>query len=237
MRSQVTTGSKWLERGGSGIVAEVVGNQDGKVQLAVKGREGYRIMSVGSLFSNYKPAPVLTAEELAAEVKAKAEAEDNNPEHMRLRRSAKPGKNGAFGITVEIKPATKSFSLGVNTWLSRPIVAFDAATDKITVSPAFPAAVGVADEFVIENMKQGESRTVAVLGGDTGKPARAAVGRVKLQDGKIIAGSDFITQVCGCIRAETYNVDSPIRWLLKPAGQDMLKVRGATIVYGEKVTK
>lgn len=209
MRSQVTTGSKWLERGGSGVIAEVVGNQDGKVQLAVKGREGYRIMSVGSLFSNYKPAPVLTAEELAAEVKAKAEAEDNNPEHMRLRRSAKPGKGGAFGITVEVKPATKSFSLPAQE-----------------VPPASA-----------ENMKQGESRTVAVLGGDTGKKARAAVGRVKLSDGRIIAGSDFITQVCGCIRAETYNVDSPIRWLLKPAGQDMLKVRGATIVYGEKVSK
>lgn len=38
---------------------------------------------------------------------------------------------------------------GANQWLVRPIVAFNDVTDTITVSPAFPAAVGVGDTYII----------------------------------------------------------------------------------------
>lgn len=85
-----------------------------------------------------------------------------------------------------------------------------------------------AQQSALESVKADE---------EAGKKARATVGRVSLADGTIIAGSNFIIQVCGKTRDETYKVDSPIRWLLKPAGQELLKEKGATIVYGEKVTR
>lgn len=69
------------------------------------------------------------------------------------------------------------------------------------------------------------------------KEGRAAVGRVQLKDGTIIAGSKFITETCQQKREDTYKVDSPIRWLLKPTGQAFLKTHDAKVVYGEKVTK
>ena len=75
----------------------------------------------------------------------------------------------------------------------------------------------------------------------SGRPAektgRAAGGRVMLKDGTVTAGSKFITEVCQQSREDTYKADSPIRWLLKPAGQVLLKEHGARVVYGEKITK
>lgn len=68
------------------------------------------------------------------------------------------------------------------------------------------------------------------------KEGRALAGRVKMPDGAIIAGSHFIIQVCGKSRDETYKVDSPIRWLVKK-GQQLLTEKGATIVYGQALTK
>lgn len=70
-----------------------------------------------------------------------------------------------------------------------------------------------------------------------GEAERAPAGRVKLADGKVIAGAHFITQVCGQSRETTYKVDSPIRWLLKPAGDALLKGKGAIIVYGQPITR
>ncbi|MDD5191196.1 MAG: hypothetical protein PHE50_09170 [Dehalococcoidales bacterium] len=69
------------------------------------------------------------------------------------------------------------------------------------------------------------------------KSGRAAGGRVQLGDGKVIPGSKFIVDVCGKTREETYKADSPIRWLLKPAGQELLKTHGAKVVYGEPISK
>lgn len=66
---------------------------------------------------------------------------------------------------------------------------------------------------------------------------RAPIGRVKLADGTVMAGAHFITKVAGKSRDDTYKVDSPIRWLLKPDGQALLKAHGAAIVYGESVTR
>jgi hypothetical protein len=68
------------------------------------------------------------------------------------------------------------------------------------------------------------------------KGDRAKAGHVKLADGTVIHGSRFITEICGKKREDTYKVDSPIRWLLKPAGQALLKAKGAAIVYGEELT-
>jgi len=58
-----------------------------------------------------------------------------------------------------------------------------------------------------------------------------------MPDGKIIPGAQFIIEVCGRPRGNTYKVDSPIRWLLKPAGQELLKEKGASIVYGQEISK
>jgi hypothetical protein len=69
------------------------------------------------------------------------------------------------------------------------------------------------------------------------KAGRAAGGRVQLKDGTVTAGSKFIIEVCKLTREESYKADSPIRWLLKPAGQALLKEHEAQIVYGEKITK
>jgi hypothetical protein len=69
------------------------------------------------------------------------------------------------------------------------------------------------------------------------KAGRAAGGWVQLKDGVVIAGSRFIVGVCGKYREDTYKADSPIRWLLKEAGQALLKEYEAQIVYGEKITK
>ena len=85
-----------------------------------------------------------------------------------------------------------------------------------------------AQQSALESVKADE---------EGGKKARATVGRVKMPDGTVIAGSKFITEVCCRTRDESYKVDSPIRWLLKPAGQELLKEKGATIVYGEQVSK
>ena len=69
------------------------------------------------------------------------------------------------------------------------------------------------------------------------KPARAPIGRVQLEDGTIITGAKFITDICKQTREDTYKVDSPIRWLQKPAGQALLTDHKAKIVVGEKITK
>lgn len=73
--------------------------------------------------------------------------------------------------------------------------------------------------------------------GDKSPRQKPVPGRVQMPDGSVIAGSRFIIEVCGKKRDETYRVDSPIRWLLKPDGQAMLKEKGATIVYGQQITK
>jgi len=69
------------------------------------------------------------------------------------------------------------------------------------------------------------------------KAGRATGGRVILKDGTVTAGSKFITEICKLTREESYKADSPIRWLLKEAGQALLKEHEAQVVYGEKITK
>jgi len=69
------------------------------------------------------------------------------------------------------------------------------------------------------------------------KTGRAAGGRVQLKDGSVIAGSKFIVDICKQPREDSYKADSPIRWLLKEAGQALLKEHEAKVVYGEKITK
>ncbi len=86
--------------------------------------------------------------------------------------------------------------------------------------------------------EEGKAEDMAIMRADAEKAGRAPAGRVQMPDGKVIAGSQFITEVCGKSRDETYKVDSPIRWLAnKPAGQELLKSQGATIVYGQALTK
>jgi hypothetical protein len=69
------------------------------------------------------------------------------------------------------------------------------------------------------------------------KTGRATSGRVQMEDGRVVAGSKFITEICQQLREDTYKVDSPIRWLLKETGQALLQAHNAKVVYGERITK
>ena len=107
------------------------------------------------------------------------------------------------------------------------LVALDA---KEVAAAAVPEPQPAAEpEPVVQTPAQPEQATE--------KAARATIGRVQLQDGSIIAGAKFITETCGQKRDDTYKVDSPIRWLLKPTGQALLAAHGAKVVYGEKIKK
>lgn len=69
------------------------------------------------------------------------------------------------------------------------------------------------------------------------KTGRATGSRVQLKDGTITAGSKFIVEVYKLTREDSYKADSPIRWLLKPAGRALLNEHETKIVYGEKISK
>jgi hypothetical protein len=102
--------------------------------------------------------------------------------------------------------------------------------DKIAqVLEEVPVGTPVAEpEQVVETHTQPEQVVE--------KATRATLGRVQLEDGSVIAGAKFITVTCGQKREDTYKVDSPIRWLLKPTGQALLAAHAAKVVYGEKIT-
>lgn len=108
---------------------------------------------------------------------------------------------------------------------------------KLTALKVKELKAAVTPVTTTEPTKEPEKSTDASPERTEGKSGRAAGGRVQLSDGKVIAGSKFITEVCGQSRDVTYKADSPIRWLLKPAGQELLKAHSAAIVYGEKITK
>ncbi len=194
MKTNLTIGAVWEDRQ-DGSRWELLAVKDGRVQIAPVAGGEYRIMGEKSLRSNYKLVALK-----AAEVKAQAEAEDNNPAHAAVKAQAsevcsyeKEGRCAATNRECEDYHRGKCL-----------------------------------------RAKTAATATQAPAAGD--HKERAPKGRVMLSDGTIIPGAHFITNVCGKTREDTYKVDSPIRWLLKPAGQALLADKGAGIVYGQPVT-
>lgn len=239
MKSPITEGTKWEERGGTGVVAELVSiSTDGRVQLAIKGIEGYRIMSKGSLLSNYKPVHLVGGSELVPAGKPGDESwKDVRPlgpmvdTRTKKEKAADAGAGPVFDVRkCRVCGCTDDRAcVGGCFWVEEDLCSACQAKAEEAAKTAQEIVDGVGEKL------NAVDAAVQDIAAEIGKKPRAAVGRVKLADGTIITGADFITQTCKLERAKTYNVDSPIRWLLKPAGLELLKARGAAIVYGEKV--
>ena len=249
VKTQITIGTIWEDRG-NGQRCEVLATNDGKVQVApVTGGE-YKVMTTKSLRSNYKlvamekkEAPdmsnahfngdrpaieedILEAEEREQELQAAvAEGEAETREAQESARQS-----------IEADDAEHDFKLFQEANCTG---CFYSDPDNIgSDNPCctYPGALEVEDGKCLKRKVKPEPISPPAPTPSEGKKGRATVGRVKMPDGTIIAGSKFITEVCGKTRDESYKVDSPIRWLLKPAGQELLKDKGAIIVYGSHVS-
>jgi len=252
MTTPPNIGTVWEDRH-SGQRVEVEGVRGTKIQVApLEGENGYRIMTAKSLRSNYQmvatdkkklepPSPPYydLAEQEAGVTEGIIEAKEREQE---LQAAIDEGEaetreaQESARQSIEADDAEHDFKLFQEANCTG---CFYSDPDKIgSDNPCctYPGGLEVKEGKCLKRKVRTEPIAPPAPATSEERKARATVGRVKMPDGTVIAGSKFITEVCGKTRDESYKVDSPIRWLKKPAGQELLKDKGAIIVYGSHVS-